>query len=73
MTALPVIVGFGGFNASGRSSFHHGYRRTVLESLDKDKQDKTLLGLACMMKLVEHDNGLYRESDGTQLLSLIHI
>jgi len=67
MTALPVIVGFGGFNASGRSSFHHGYRRTVLESLDQVKQDKTLLGLACMMKLVEHDNGLYRESDGTQL------
>ena len=67
MTALPVIVGFGGFNASGRSSFHHGYRRTVLESLDKDKQDKTLLGLACMMKLVEHDNGQYRESDGNQL------
>ena len=67
MTALPVIVGFGGFNASGRSSFHHGYRRTVLESLDQVKQDKTLLGLACMMKLVEHDNGQYRETDGTQL------
>lgn len=67
MTSLPVIVGFGGFNASGRSSFHHGYRRTVLESLDQKKRDKTLLGLACMMKLVEHDDGKYRDLDDNLL------
>ena len=34
MSRLPVIVGFGGYNAAGRSSFHHGFRRIVQESLD---------------------------------------
>lgn len=56
MTNLPVIVGFGGYNPSGRSSFHHGYRRTVLESLDKQKQVSTLLSLASLMKLVTLDS-----------------
>ena len=32
MTALPVIVGMGGINAAGRTSFHQGYRRIVLDS-----------------------------------------
>jgi len=33
MTALPVIVGMGGINASGRTSFHQGFRRIVLNLL----------------------------------------
>ena len=72
MTGLPVIVGFGGFNASGRSSFHHGYRRTVLDSLEIDKQDPTVLGLACMMKLVEHQDGAYLDQSG-ELLSAAQV
>ncbi|MBT8113982.1 MAG: beta-ketoacyl synthase [Arenicella sp.] len=67
MTRLPVIVGFGGYNAAGRSSFHHGYRRTVLESLDEEKQIDTLVGLACLMKLVEFRGGVYTDSDGASL------
>lgn len=67
MTRLPVIVGFGGYNAAGRSSFHHGYRRTVLESLDEEKQIDTLVGLACLMKLVEFSDGVYTDSDGASL------
>ncbi|NND81045.1 MAG: beta-ketoacyl synthase [Gammaproteobacteria bacterium] len=67
MTALPVIVGFGGYNASGRSSFHHGYRRTVLESLPQEQQVDTLLGLACLMKLVEHQDGRYVTPQGEAL------
>ncbi|MCH2190636.1 MAG: beta-ketoacyl synthase [Gammaproteobacteria bacterium] len=59
MTNLPVIVGFGGYNASGRSSFHHGYRRTVFESLSEDKKLSTLLSLASLMKLVRFENGVY--------------
>jgi acetoacetyl-[acyl-carrier protein] synthase len=59
MNRLPVIVGFGGYNAAGRSSFHHGFRRTVLNSLDTDKRVKTLLSLATMMKLVRHHEGSY--------------
>lgn len=61
MTGLPVIVGFGGFNAAGRSSFHHAYRRTVLDSIDQQQRNKTLLGLACMMGLVKYDEGAYRD------------
>jgi acetoacetyl-[acyl-carrier protein] synthase len=33
MSHLPIIVGFGGFSAAGRSSGHHAYRRMVIESL----------------------------------------
>ena len=64
MNRLPVIVGFGGYNAAGRSSFHHGFRRTVLNSLDNTKRIKTLLSLATMMKLVSHQDGHYVDDDG---------
>jgi len=67
MTRLPVIVGFGGFNAAGRSSFHHAYRRTVLNSLDQEKQVSTLLSLASLMKLVEYVDGAYLDQDGESL------
>ncbi|CAD5105880.1 beta-ketoacyl synthase [Zestomonas carbonaria] len=62
MSRLPVIVGFGGYNASGRSSFHHGFRRTVLESLDAPTRQETLAGLAVMMKLVKVVDGQFRSS-----------
>ncbi|WP_166796985.1 hypothetical protein, partial [Pseudomonas aeruginosa] len=52
MSRLPVIVGFGGYNAAGRSSFHHGFRRMVIESMDPQARQETLAGLAVMMKLV---------------------
>ncbi|UTA49272.1 beta-ketoacyl synthase [Simiduia sp. 21SJ11W-1] len=55
MVRLPVIVGFGGFSAAGRSSAHHAYRRTVIESLDAPARNETLLGLIAMMKLVRFD------------------
>jgi len=61
MNRLPVIVGFGGYNAAGRSSFHHAFRRTVLSSLDQGQRTKTLLGLATMMRLVKHQEGAYVE------------
>lgn len=46
---LPVIVGFGGVNAAGRSSFHHGYRRLVLDALPGSAADDTLRSLAALM------------------------
>lgn len=49
MTRLPVIVGFGGANAAGRSSFHHGYRRMIIDVLDQRRVDSTLRSLAGMM------------------------
>jgi len=67
MNRLPVIVGFGGYNAAGRSSFHHAYRRTILGSLDNDKRVKTLLSLATLMNLVTYQDGYYIDTDGVAL------
>jgi len=67
MSRLPVIVGFGGYNSAGRSSFHHGFRRTVIESLEPEARQETLTGLAVMMKLVSVVDGDYRSADGETL------
>ncbi|WP_137818937.1 beta-ketoacyl synthase [Pseudomonas sp. 2FG] len=67
MSRLPVIVGFGGYNAAGRSSFHHGFRRTVIESMDLQARQETLAGLAVMMKLVEVVDGDYLSLEGAPL------
>lgn len=53
MSRLPVIVGFGGINAAGRSSFHHGYRRLVLDALPESARLHTLADLAHLMRLSE--------------------
>lgn len=51
MANLPLIVGFGGINAAGRSSFHHAYRRLVLERLPAPDAADTCLALASLMGL----------------------
>lgn len=68
MVKLPVIVGFGGFSAAGRSSVHHAYRRTVIDSLDTASREETLLGLIAMMKLVRYDedSGLWLDLGAPQ-------
>lgn len=67
-TRLPVITGFGGYSAAGRSSFHHAYRRTVIESLSSEDQLEVILGLACLMNLVEAQaDGSYRNEQGESL------
>ncbi|WP_347330320.1 beta-ketoacyl synthase [Marinimicrobium locisalis] len=63
MSSLPVIVGFGGFNAAGRSSGHHAYRRMILESLPAEHRQETLVGLAVLMGLVSFEDGAYRDAD----------
>ncbi|MEP1447683.1 MAG: beta-ketoacyl synthase [Paraglaciecola sp.] len=67
MSLLPVIVGFGGFNAAGRSSFHHAYKRMVIESLPENERQETMLGLAAMMKLVRCENGIYIDANEQSL------
>jgi len=67
MSSLPVIVGFGGFNAAGRSSFHHAYQRMVIENMPQKEREDTLLGLAAMMKLVRFEEGGYLDSEGQSL------
>jgi len=49
MKKLPVIVGFGGINSAGRSSFHHSYRRMVHEALSEDDLAPMFKGLANIM------------------------
>ena len=49
MVKLPVIVGFGGINAAGRSSFHHGYRRLVQDALTSAAREKTVNSLSALM------------------------
>ncbi|MEE3279872.1 MAG: beta-ketoacyl synthase [Pseudomonadota bacterium] len=51
MTPLPVIAGFGGINPAGRVSFHHAYRRTVIDALDERDAADTYLSLAGIMKV----------------------
>ncbi|MFA5677202.1 MAG: beta-ketoacyl synthase [Pseudomonas sp.] len=67
MSRLPVIVGFGGYNAAGRSSFHHGFRRMVIESLPAAERQQTLAGLAVLMQLVKVENDQYVDESGQPL------
>jgi len=67
MSHLPIIVGFGGFSAAGRSSGHHAYRRMVIESLPAQDRQETLAGLAVMMGLVKYENDQYQDENGNSL------
>lgn len=61
MARIPVITGFGGVSAAGRSSFHHGYRRLVIDALDSAKQDSTYHSLAALMNLGSQSGALTAE------------
>lgn len=67
MAILPVIVGYGGCNAAGRSSFDQSYRRMILESLTAAEREKTLAGLAAMMGLAHWDGSGFRNAAGAPL------
>ena len=51
MQRLPVITAFGGFNPAGRSSFHRGYKRLVLDNLGASERTDVLSDLAALMGL----------------------
>ncbi|TLM78725.1 beta-ketoacyl synthase [Microbulbifer harenosus] len=51
MQRLPVITAFGGFNPAGRSSFHRGYKRMVLDNLGAAERTDILSDLAALMGL----------------------
>lgn len=67
MAVLPVVVGYGGFNPAGRSSFDQAYRRMILESLDGGDRVRTIAGLACMMGLVRWGEAGYLDAQGARL------
>ena len=56
MSRLPVIVGFGGINPAGRVSFHHAYRRLVIDALGEVDRGRTYRSLATLMNLREDPN-----------------
>ena len=68
--SLPVIVGFGGYSAAGRSSSHQAFRRMILESLPAEEQVSTIVGLACLMAQVTKEGADYRDQDGALLTAL---
>lgn len=67
MARLPIITGFGGYNAAGRSSFHHGFRRMVIESIDEQSRQETLAGLGVMTKILNCDDRGFTSPDGESL------
>ncbi len=67
MTRLPLIVGFGGVGPAGRSSFHHAYRRTVIESTTGQNRVTTFLALASMMKLIHFAGERCLTHDGEEI------
>ena len=54
----------GGINPAGRTSGHQAFRRTVLDALPADQQRQTLEGLAALMRLVEHSEKGWQDSQG---------
>jgi len=55
LSRLPLIVGFGGINPAGRLSFHHAFRRLVIDVIDSAKVDRTFLSLGQLMGLTGED------------------
>ena len=69
MTRLPLIIGMGGINASGRTSFHQGFRRIVIDKLNAQARQETFVGLASLMKLVTNQNGSLVDAKGNAILA----
>jgi len=64
LAQLPVIVGFGGINPAGRASFHHAYRRLILDTLSQSQRTETILSLGALMGLSSYADGSYLNSAG---------
>jgi len=65
LSHLPVIVGFGGINSAGRGSFHHAYRRTVIDALESKVASETYLDLATLMGLIKYEDGQFIDSENS--------
>lgn len=64
MTALPLIIGMGGVNASGRTSFHQGFRRIVIDKLADEARQETFVGLATLMNILRYENEQLVDQEG---------
>ena len=68
-SSLPVIIGMGGINAAGRTSFHQGFRRIVIDKITAEARQETFVGLASLMKLVTYKNGQLTDQQGDEVLA----
>jgi len=64
MANLPVIVGIGGVNAAGRGSFHHAYRRLVIDNLPAAAAQQTWASLASLSNELSNNNGRWLDGCG---------
>lgn len=64
MARLPVITGFGGINAAGRSSGHHAYRRMVIDALSADKALETRASIAALTGKLRRKNNSWFDGKG---------
>jgi len=64
MTSLPVVIGMGGINAAGRTSFHQGFRRIVIDKINAEAREETFVGLASLMNLVSLKNDQLVDQQG---------
>lgn len=64
MARLPVIAGFGGINAAGRSSGHHAYRRMVLDALPQHRAQQTYASLAALTGRLSKADGEWKDGAG---------
>ena len=64
MVKLPVIVGFGGVNAAGRSSGHNGYRRMVIDALPAAAAQQTRASLAALTGQLRRQDSNWIGGDG---------
>ncbi|ALO36249.1 beta-ketoacyl synthase [Colwellia sp. MT41] len=64
MARLPLIIGMGGINAAGRTSFHQGFRRIVIDKLNAQARQETFVGLASLMNIVSYQQGTLVDVDG---------
>ncbi len=73
MARLPVITGFGGINAAGRSSGHHGYRRMVLDALAEDLTQGTYANLAALTGALRKEGSRWLDQQGDEVVLDSHI
>ncbi|PCJ25606.1 MAG: beta-ketoacyl synthase [SAR86 cluster bacterium] len=64
MARLPVIAGFGGINAAGRSSGHHAYRRMVIDALAPAQVQQTYHSLAALTGRLSKQSGNWIDAAG---------
>ena len=67
MARLPIITGFGGINAAGRSSGHHGYRRMVIDALNENSSIETLTSLAALTGRLKLQHGNWIDANGKKV------